>query len=282
MLLWIFKLACSCFPVFITQIVLMLRSAKIEVSVAAFDWPCFSVSCCYAILYVCVSLCVYIFTISIYSYIGKNRNYILLNCVLKIICLFLNSTVTLHSFQGKQRSPSFHIEPYHIVVFHFSRLILHSLIFWIVQNKFQCWMFTRMSWYYCLFLFKGSIRFAFTWNPVDSTITHRAQETTDDFNNGYPGCSNPHLHFLLIVPCSHQLPGEGAGVLQRDLKLSCYISFWVSELVCFQTQHGSQQHQFLKKTCSALLSHAWPPWSFRKKQLLISEPELCAHNLLVL
>lgn len=108
-----------------------------------------------------------------------------------------------------------------------TKMILHTIIFRIGQNKFQCWMFTRMSRYYCLFLFKGLIRFAFAWNPIDSTITHRAQEATDGLNNGYPECSNSHLPFLLIGPCGHQLSGgQGSCCSPFTVRVIYFILTW--------------------------------------------------------
>ena len=100
------------FLVFVTQIVLMLQSVEIEVSVAGFSWLCFSMSCCYAIIHIYVGVYLYISLLSLYIVRwAKNRNYIALNGILKIIYLFLNCTVTLHSFQGKQLSASFDIDP---------------------------------------------------------------------------------------------------------------------------------------------------------------------------
>lgn len=88
-------------------------------------------------IYIYMGVYLYISLLSLYIVrLVKNRNYIVLNCVLKVTYLFLNCTVTLHSFQGKQLSPSFDIDP--IMLLSSSppnwplkkkKKILHSVIF---------------------------------------------------------------------------------------------------------------------------------------------------------
>lgn len=53
-------------------------------------------------------------------------------------------------------------------------------------------MFTGKSWYYCLFLFKGLIGFAFVEIPKTAP-PHTEQRYTDDLGNGFVECSSSHL-----------------------------------------------------------------------------------------